>query len=113
MKPGLENTHPSYKQLRVQQIVQDAKELLCRVSDQPFSESDASAATVCRYPFLPTPATPSILSPSIGLCWQVQTESYELPDGNSIELGSERYALGEMLFNPATTCAGTIIDTWG
>lgn len=81
VKPGLENTHPSYKQLRVQQIVQDAKELLCRVSDQPFSESDASAATV-------------------------QTESYELPDGNSIELGSERYALGEMLFNPATTCAG-------
>lgn len=70
-KPG---TTASYRAYQVEAICQDVKHTLCRVSDTPFDpEENASIPTV----------------------------SYELPDGQEIHVGAARFAVPEVLFNPA------------
>ena len=67
-RPGSDLVHQSYKQWAVNSIVADAKEQLCRVSDVPFDEASTTSSNVLAM-------------------------SYELPDGNTIEVGAERYAV--------------------
>jgi len=69
----LSHTTESYRLYKIKEIVQDIKETVCRVSDSPIDDQS------------------SLLIPSI---------SYELPDGNVVDVGTERYKIPELLFNP-------------
>jgi len=69
----LPNTTESYRQYMIKQIIRDLKESVCRISDSTFDEQ--SNANI----------------PSIG---------YELPDGNVISVGTDRFSIPELLFNP-------------
>ncbi|KAH7288136.1 hypothetical protein KP509_31G013900 [Ceratopteris richardii] len=68
------NTTESYYRYMQRQIAADIKESVCRVADSNFDES--------AYANIPT-------------------TSYELPDGKVIEVGSDRFKIPELLFNPA------------
>eukprot|EP00898_Chlorokybus_atmophyticus_P003530 jgi/Chlat1/4178/Chrsp27S04278 len=70
----LPHTMESYRQYMQMQIVADIKESICRVSESAFDEA-ASA--------------------------NMPTMSYELPDGNVVEIGADRFKLPEVLFNPS------------
>jgi actin-like protein 6A len=59
----------SYHNYQVKLILNDLKETLCRVSEEPFDESSA-----------------------------VSLQSYELPDGNIIQLEKEKYRVTELMF---------------
>jgi len=63
------NTTVSYHNYQVKLILNDLKESLCRVSEEPFDENAA-----------------------------VSGQSYELPDGNIIQLDKERYRVTELMF---------------
>ncbi|EIE27441.1 putative Acttin-related protein 4 [Coccomyxa subellipsoidea C-169] len=66
-------TSPSYRQFNMEQIAADVKESIGRVSDGPFdAEQNASIPTV----------------------------NYELPDGQEIQVGPDRFKVPEVLFNP-------------
>jgi len=68
------NTSQSYRDWTVSQVVRDIKETVCRVADSTFvEESNTSIAAV----------------------------AYELPDGNTIECGPDRFSIPELMFNPA------------
>jgi len=67
------NTTESYRRYMVKQVVRDIKETVCRVSDFAF---DVEANT------------------------NIPLVAYELPDGNTIELGTDRFSIAELLFNP-------------
>jgi len=69
------NTSDSYRLFQTKNIIRDIKETVCRVSDSQFSE-EANA----NMPSVP----------------------YELPDGHSIDLGTERYKIPELIFNPSS-----------
>ncbi len=57
----------------MEQIAADAKESICRVSDSAFdAEQNANIPTV----------------------------TYELPDGQEIQVGPDRFSVPEVLFNP-------------
>eukprot|EP01111_Echinosteliopsis_oligospora_P011031 TRINITY_DN3539_c0_g1_i1.p1 TRINITY_DN3539_c0_g1~~TRINITY_DN3539_c0_g1_i1.p1 ORF type:complete len:381 (-),score=98.48 TRINITY_DN3539_c0_g1_i1:48-1190(-) len=68
------NTSPSFMNFMVSNVVRDIKETACRVSETPFDEV-ASASM---------PTTP-----------------YELPDGNTIEIGPDRFSIPELMFDPS------------
>ncbi|OAY63543.1 Actin-related protein 4 [Ananas comosus] len=68
------NTTESYKLYSTRAIAGDIKESVCRVPDTPFEE--AAYANV--------PMTP-----------------YELPDGQTIEIGADRFKVPDVLFNPS------------
>ncbi|XP_078442343.1 actin-related protein 4 [Wolffia australiana] len=68
------NTTESYKLYSQRAIVSDIKESVCRVPDTPYDES--SYANI--------PMTP-----------------YELPDGQTIEVGADRFKIPDILFNPS------------
>lgn len=62
----------SYRQHAILQIAQDIKEAVCRVSDAPFDPEENA---------------------------NIPQASYELPDGQEISVGVDRFALCECLFN--------------
>lgn len=66
------NTTASYTNFMVESVVRDVKETVCRVPERPIDDSYAHLATM----------------------------PYELPDGNTIEIGQDRYSVPELLFNP-------------
>jgi len=69
------HTTNSFKQFSILQLVRDIKESGGRLSETPFDE--AANTNIPNY-------------------------SYELPDGNMIDLGTERYKISETLFNPSS-----------
>eukprot|EP01117_Protostelium_nocturnum_P011055 TRINITY_DN4008_c0_g2_i1.p1 TRINITY_DN4008_c0_g2~~TRINITY_DN4008_c0_g2_i1.p1 ORF type:complete len:400 (+),score=127.36 TRINITY_DN4008_c0_g2_i1:471-1670(+) len=70
----LPHVHESYKQFEARQIIRDVKESIFRVSDFAFDpEANANIPAI----------------------------SYELPDGNTIEVGTDRFYFPELLFNPS------------
>jgi len=66
------NTTASYMNYMVENVVRDIKENVCRVAEKPIDDSYANLATM----------------------------PYELPDGNTIEVGPDRFAIPDLLFNP-------------
>eukprot|EP00210_Caulerpa_lentillifera_P004784 g4567.t1 len=66
-------THVSYRDYCINVIATDIKESICRVSDFVFTEGDNS---------------------------NMPTVNYELPDGNEIHIGSDRFKIPEVLFQP-------------
>ncbi|XP_021278805.1 actin-related protein 4 [Herrania umbratica] len=68
------NTTESYKLYSQRVIVSDIKECVCRAPDTPYDESAYSNI----------PMTP-----------------YELPDGQTIEIGADRFKIPDVLFNPS------------
>uniref|UniRef100_A0A1D1YLI1 Actin-related protein 4 n=1 Tax=Anthurium amnicola TaxID=1678845 RepID=A0A1D1YLI1_9ARAE len=68
------NTTESYKLYSQRVIASDVKECVCRVPDTPFDESA----------YANIPMTP-----------------YELPDGQTIEIGADRFKIPDILFNPS------------
>uniref|UniRef100_A0A5B6ZFY8 Actin-related protein 4 n=1 Tax=Davidia involucrata TaxID=16924 RepID=A0A5B6ZFY8_DAVIN len=68
------NTTESYKLYSQRVIVSDIKECVCRAPDTPYDETAYSNI----------PMTP-----------------YELPDGQTIEIGADRFKIPDVLFNPS------------
>ncbi|KAL2247325.1 actin-related protein 4 [Sesamum indicum] len=68
------NTTESYKLYCQRVIVGDIKECVCRAPDTPYDETSYSNI----------PMTP-----------------YELPDGQTIEIGADRFKIPDVLFNPS------------
>ncbi|XP_022729061.1 actin-related protein 4-like [Durio zibethinus] len=68
------NTAESYKLYSQRVIASDIKECVCRAPDTPYDESAYSNI----------PMTP-----------------YELPDGQTIEIGADRFKIPDVLFNPS------------
>ncbi|KAJ6418465.1 hypothetical protein OIU84_001764 [Salix udensis] len=69
----LPNTTDSYKLYSQRVIASDIKESVCRAPDTPYDEGSYSNI----------PMTP-----------------YELPDGQTIEIGADRFKIPDILFNP-------------
>jgi actin-like protein 6A len=67
------NTTDSYRLYCMRAIASDIKESVCRVPDTPFDEVAYA---------------------------NVPTTSYELPDGQTIEVGADRFKIPDILFNP-------------
>lgn len=68
------NTTASYKRYSQMFIVNDFKEAVCRVPDIVFDESSYS---------------------------NIPTTSYELPDGQILEFGADRFKFPDLIFNPS------------
>ncbi|PIM99716.1 hypothetical protein CDL12_27787 [Handroanthus impetiginosus] len=68
------NTTESYKLYSQRVIVDDIKECVCRMPDTPFDEASYS---------------------------NIPTTAYELPDGQTIEIGADRFKIPDLLFNPS------------
>lgn len=68
----------SYRLFKQREIIADLKEAVCRVNDSPLNEKE----------LITVPSAP-----------------YDLPDGNTLEVGVERYKVPELLFNPALLSA--------
>ncbi|XP_050367435.1 actin-related protein 4 [Argentina anserina] len=68
------NTTESYKLYSKRIIASDIKECVCRAPDTPYDESSYS---------------------------NIPMTSYELPDGQTIEIGSDRFKIPDVLFNPS------------
>ncbi|SPQ97630.1 unnamed protein product (mitochondrion) [Plasmodiophora brassicae] len=69
-------TTASYTDFMRRDVIRDIKHSVVRVSDVPFSSEVSSA---------------------------IPTVPYELPDGHVIDVGAERFTLGEQLFNPSAS----------
>ena len=67
------NTSAGYRLFKQREIAADLKENVCRLSDSMYSEEDNT---------------------------NIPAVSYELPDGNTIEVGHERFKIPELLFQP-------------
>ncbi|KAK9815679.1 hypothetical protein WJX72_007893 [[Myrmecia] bisecta] len=67
------HTTESFKQFHREQIAADIKEAICRVSDGPFDANENA---------------------------NIPTVNYELPDGNEIQVGPDRFKVPEVLFQP-------------
>ncbi|KDD76646.1 actin [Helicosporidium sp. ATCC 50920] len=63
----------SYNAMAVQSIVLDIKDAICRVSDTPFDPEENAS---------------------------IPTAAYELPDGQEIQIGPDRFTIPELLFDP-------------
>ncbi|KAL9303552.1 hypothetical protein ACSQ67_020815 [Phaseolus vulgaris] len=68
------NTTESYKLYSQRVIASDIKECVCRAPDTPYDESAYS---------------------------NIPMTSYELPDGQTLEIGSDRFKIPDVLFNPS------------
>ncbi|XP_026400810.1 actin-related protein 4-like [Papaver somniferum] len=66
------NTTESYKLFSQRVIASDIKESVCRAPDTPYDESSYA---------------------------NIPTTSYELPDGQTIEVGADRFKIPDILFN--------------
>ncbi|XP_044984417.1 actin-related protein 4-like isoform X3 [Hordeum vulgare subsp. vulgare] len=80
------NTTESYRLYHMRAIASDIKETVCRVPDTPFDEVAYA---------------------------NVPTTSYELPDGQTIEVGAERFKIPDILFNPYLSQTIPGIDGFG
>jgi actin-like protein 6A len=67
------NVSASYHRFQVLELLRDIKASVCRVSEAPFDPKQNS---------------------------KVQRKSYDLPDGNILDLGPERFEAGEYLWGP-------------
>jgi len=67
------NMTTSYHRFHHRELVRDVKDSLCRVSESAFDETTLAS---------------------------IPTVSYELPDGQTVELGAERFQVAEALFAP-------------
>ncbi|MEW5306390.1 MAG: hypothetical protein WDW36_008858 [Sanguina aurantia] len=63
----------SFRQYQVEQIAADAKESACRALDIPFMEAENA---------------------------NIPNVTYELPDGNELHIGPDRFKIPELLFQP-------------
>ncbi|KAM0905148.1 hypothetical protein ACQ4PT_017580 [Festuca glaucescens] len=80
------NTTDGYRLYCMRAIASDIKESVSRVPDTPFDEvADAN----------------------------VPTNSYELPDGQTIEVGAERFKIPDILFNPYLSQTIPGVDGFG
>jgi actin-like protein 6A len=70
----LPNTTASYRDYAISEVVRDIKETVCRVSDITFNEEANS---------------------------NIPAVAYELPDGHTVELGTDRFSIPELMFNPS------------
>ena len=70
---GLGGTSVGYRLYKQREIAADLKETVCRMSDKAFHSGDME---------------------------NVPSVAYELPDGNVVEVGAERFKIPEILFNP-------------
>lgn len=70
-KAAYPHTRPSYHKYMVFDVLRDIKETMCKTSEVTFDTSG-------KYP----------------------RQSYELPDGNTIEVGNERFLVPECMFVP-------------
>ncbi|VFQ86681.1 unnamed protein product [Cuscuta campestris] len=68
------NTTESYKLFCQKAIASDIKECVCRAPDTPYDDSSYS---------------------------NIPMTSYELPDGQTIEIGADRFKIPDILFNPS------------
>ncbi|KAG9144413.1 hypothetical protein Leryth_017539 [Lithospermum erythrorhizon] len=68
------NTTESYKLYSQRLIASDIKECVCRAPDTPYDEVSYS---------------------------NIPMTSYELPDGQTIEIGADRFKIPDILFNPS------------
>nr|GLL22002.1 actin-related protein 4-like [Ipomoea trifida] len=68
------NTTESYKLYYQKVIAGDIKECVCRAPDTPYDDSSYS---------------------------NIPMTSYELPDGQTIEIGADRFKIPDILFNPS------------
>lgn len=66
--------HPSYDAWGLEQVAQDAKESLCKVSDTTLNDSEVASMPYAMY---------------------------ELPDGTELNIGPDRFRTTETLFQPA------------
>ncbi|KAF3448878.1 hypothetical protein FNV43_RR09594 [Rhamnella rubrinervis] len=75
------NTTESYKLYSQRVIASDIKECVCRAPDTPYD-------VFCRNPLSKV---------------HIQTfnDPYELPDGQTIEIGADRFKVPDILFNPS------------
>ena len=80
------NTTDSYRLYCMRAIASDIKESVCRVPDTPFDEVAYA---------------------------NVPTTSYELPDGQTIEVGADRFKIPDILFNPYLSQTIPGIDGFG
>lgn len=67
------NVTASYRAYCVEEIARDVKETICRVSDNVFDPEENA---------------------------HIPTTTYELPDGQEIAVGTDRFAVAEVMFNP-------------
>ncbi|CAM8977114.1 unnamed protein product [Rhodiola kirilowii] len=68
------NTTESYRLFSQRVIVSDIKECVCRAPDTPYDDKSYS---------------------------NIPMSSYELPDGQTIEVGADRFKIPDVLFNPS------------
>ncbi|KAL0651566.1 hypothetical protein Bca4012_094257 [Brassica carinata] len=71
---GLPDTTESYKLFCQRMIVGDIKDCICRVPDTPYDDKSYS---------------------------NIPTTSYELPDGQTIEIGADKFKIPDVMFNPS------------
>ena len=67
------NISSSYRLFKQREIAADVKETTCRLSDRAYDEAEMK---------------------------NVPTVAYELPDGNVVDVGAERFKIPELLFRP-------------
>mmetsp|Transcript_54 Transcript_54/g.164 ORF Transcript_54/g.164 Transcript_54/m.164 type:complete len:447 (-) Transcript_54:244-1584(-) len=72
--PGIEGTTESYRKYMQSLVVNDIKEVACRTSETVLDETASQ---------------------------QVPFTQYELPDGKTIDVGTERFKTCELMFNPS------------
>ncbi|KAL1214300.1 Actin-related protein 4 [Cardamine amara subsp. amara] len=70
----LPDTMESYKLFCQRMIVGDIKDSICRVPDTPYDDKSYS---------------------------NIPTTSYELPDGQTLEIGADRFKVPDVMFNPS------------
>lgn len=75
-----------------QDIVRDIKESTLSISESAFDKECVN--------ILPIPARANYFLPSVNA--NIPSVQYELPDGKMLEVGTERFWLGEYLFSPET-----------
>ncbi|KAF2588913.1 hypothetical protein F2Q70_00040185 [Brassica cretica] len=71
---GLPDTTESYKLFCQRMIVGDIKDSICRVPDTPYDDKSYS---------------------------NIPTTSYELPDGQTLEIGADKFKIPDVMFNPS------------
>ncbi|CAN7058767.1 unnamed protein product, partial [Brassica oleracea var. botrytis] len=71
---GLPDTTESYKLFCQRMIVGDIKDSICRVPDTPYDDKSYS---------------------------NIPTTSYELPDGQTLEIGADKFKIPDAMFNPS------------
>ncbi|KAG6516497.1 hypothetical protein ZIOFF_026962 [Zingiber officinale] len=89
------NTTESYKLYSQRAIASDIKESVCRVPDTAFEGHGTFA------PFLCPELVGGVLMHIKTAYANVPMTSYELPDGQTIEVGADRFKIPDILFNPS------------